>query len=129
MKTNIGKKFFKLINRHFPKHHKMSKIFNKKTIKLIYSCCRNMCSVIASHNPRIIQPTSNNHGCNCRNRAECSLDNKCLTANIVYKAVVSTPSKPDKKYFVIAETSFKDRFRNHTRDFRHKKYVKSTELS
>ena len=88
-----------------------------------------MCSFIASHNRRIIQPTSNNQGCNCRNRAECSLDNKCLTANIVYKAVVSTPSKPDKKYFVIAETSFKDRFRNHTREFRHKKYVKSTELS
>ena len=34
-----------------------------------------------------------------------------------------------KKYFGIAGTSFKDRFRNHTRDFRHKKYVNSTELS
>ena len=85
--------------------------------------------VIASHNRRIIQPTSNNHICNCRNRAECPLDNKCLTANIVYKAAVSAPSKPDKKYFGIAETSFKDRFRNHITDFRHKKYVNSTELS
>ena len=27
------------------------------------------------------------------------------------------------------ETSFKDHFRNHTRDFRHKKYVNRTELS
>ena len=53
--------------------------------------------VIASHNRRIIQPTSNNHGCYCRNRAECALDNKFLTANIVYKAVVSAHSKPDKK--------------------------------
>ena len=43
--------------------------------------------------------------------------------------MVSAPSKPDKKYFGIAETSFKDRFRNHARDFRHKKYVNSTELS
>ena len=66
-----------------------------------------MGSVIASHNRRIIQPNSNNHGCNCRNRAECPLDNKCLTANIVYKAVVSAPNKPDKKYFSIAETSLK----------------------
>ena len=87
-----------------------------------------MGSVIASCNQGIIQPTSNNHGCNCRNRAEYPLNNKCLTANIVYKAVVSIPSKSDKKYFVIAETSFKDRFRNHTRDFRHKRYVNSTEL-
>ena len=88
-----------------------------------------MSSVIASHNRRIIQPTFNNHACNCRNRAECPLDNKCLTANIVCKAVVSAPSTPDKKYFGIAETSFKDCFRNHKRDFRHKKYVNSTELS
>ena len=87
-----------------------------------------MGSVIASHNRRIVQPTDN-YGCNCRNRAECPLDNKCSTAKVVYKAVVSAPSKPDKKYFGIAETSFKDRFRNHTREFRHKKYVNSTELS
>ena len=37
--------------------------------------------------------------------------NKCLTTNMVYKAVVSAPSKPDKKYFGIAETTFKERFR------------------
>ena len=76
VKTNIGKKFFKLINLHFPKHHKKSKIFHKNSIKLSYSCCRNMGSVIASHNRRIIQPTSNNHECNCINTAECPLDNK-----------------------------------------------------
>ena len=79
-----------------------------------------MGSVIASHNRRILQTIHNNHGCNCRNRAECPPDNKCLTANIVCKAVVAAPSKPDKKYFAIVKTSFKDRFRNHTRDFRHK---------
>ena len=43
--------------------------------------------------------------------------------------MVSAPSKPDKKYFGIAETSSKDCFRNHTRDFRRKKYVNSNELS
>ena len=74
-------------------------------------------------------PTSNNHGYNCRNRAGCPLDNICLTANIVYKALVSANNKSDKKYFGIAETSFIDRFRNHTRDFHHKKYGSSTELS
>ena len=50
-----------------------------------------MGSVIASHNRRIIHPIFNNHGCNFRNRAECQLNNKCLTANNVYEAVVSTP--------------------------------------
>ena len=74
-----------------------------------------MGSVIASHNRTIIQPTSNNPGCNCRNRAECQFDNKCLMVNIVKKAVVSAPNKPDKKYFGIAETLFKDCFGNQKR--------------
>ena len=43
--------------------------------------------------------------------------------------MVSAPSKQDEKYFGITVTAFKDCFRNHTRDFRHKKYIKSTELS
>ena len=80
-----------------------------------------MGSVIASHNRRIIQPTSNNLGCNCRDRVEFPLDNKCLTENIVYKAVVPAPSKPDKKKFGIEDTSFRDHFRSQTRDLRHKK--------
>ena len=109
----------------------MLKIFNKNMIKLSYSSCRNIGSVITSHNRRVIRPTSNNHGCNCRNRAECPLDNKSLKENIVYKhkAVISAPSNQDKKYFGIAETSFKDHFRNHTRNFHHKKSVNSPELS
>ena len=50
MKTNFGKEFFKLLKRHFPKRHKMSKIFNKNTVKLSYSCCRNISSKISSSN-------------------------------------------------------------------------------
>ena len=42
-------------------------------IKVSYSC-----SVITSHNWIIVQPTSNNQGCNYRNRAECPLVTKCL---------------------------------------------------
>ena len=42
--------------------------------------------------------------------------------------MVSASSKPDKKYFGIAETSFKDCFRNSRRDFYRKKYVNSTEV-
>ena len=49
--------------------------------------------------------------------------------DIVNKIMVSAPSKPHKKYLGIADTSFKDCFRIHTRDFRTKKYVNSTELS
>ena len=37
LKTNIGKIFFKLLNKHFPVH----KIFNKNTVKVKLSCMRN----------------------------------------------------------------------------------------
>ena len=34
VKINIGKIFFKLLNKHFPRGHKFYKIFNKNTVKL-----------------------------------------------------------------------------------------------
>ena len=45
--------------------------------------------------------------------------------SIAQKAFVSTTSKPDKKYFRLSETPYL----NHKKDFRHKEYVNSTELS
>ena len=89
---NIGKKFFKLINRHFSKH-KMSKI-------LSYSHCKNLGSVIRStfQIRRVIHSTFNNQACYCRNKAEYSLSNKCLTTKIVYQAVLSVPSKPETAF-------------------------------
>ena len=81
MKTNLGKIFFKLL-----KSNKMSRNFNKNTVKLSYNCCRNISSKISS----------NNYGCNCRNKSDFPLGNKCLTPSIVYKAIVSVTSKPDK---------------------------------
>ena len=43
VKMNTGKK---LIDHHFPKHHRILKLFDKNKIKLRYSCCRNLDSVI-----------------------------------------------------------------------------------
>ena len=72
-KTNLGKEFFKLFKRHFPKRHQMSQIFNKNTIKLSYSCCRNTSSNISSNNQRMTNPPPPNYDCNCRNKSECQL--------------------------------------------------------
>ena len=38
VKTNIGKRFLKLVKKHFPRGHKLYKIFNRNTLKLSYSC-------------------------------------------------------------------------------------------
>ena len=76
VKTNVGKIFMKLIVKHFPKHHRYHKIFNKNTIKLSYSCMQNMGNIITKHNNKLLfqsfeQPT---RMCNCRDKASCQMD-------------------------------------------------------
>ena len=61
---------------------------------------------------------------------ECTLDNEYLTHNIVYeRKIFNKTNHGCKRYLGASETPFKERFRNHTRDFKHKKCEKCTELS
>ena len=46
VKTNIGKIFFKLLHKHFPPLHSFHEIFNKKSVKISYSC--NMSTIISA---------------------------------------------------------------------------------
>ena len=48
--TNIAKIFLRLINRHFPKSHRLHKIFNRNTVKVSYSCMQNMSKIYKGHN-------------------------------------------------------------------------------
>ena len=87
VKTNIGKIFLKLLHKHFPPSHSFHKIFNKKSVKISYICMRSMSSIISAHNCSILNPPKTSCGCNCRNRSMCTLQNKCLTSNIVYQTL------------------------------------------
>lgn len=131
VKSNIGKTFLSLLRKHFPKGSALNKIFNKNTVKVSYSCMGNIASVISAHNKNILQPNKNNTwGCNCRVKDNCPLENKCLTPTIVYKATVMNNANDESKfYYGVSETPFKERFRNHTKEFKHAKYRNSTELS
>ena len=89
-----------------------------------------MGSKISSHNKQVLQPRNKNYGCNCRKTENCPLDNKCLTPNIIYEAqIANNINDKHKIYLCAAKTSFKERYSNHTQDFKHKKYMKCTELS
>ena len=59
VKTNIGKTFIKLFKKNFPKHHKLKKIFNTNTLKLSYSCLKNISSIIKQHNTKILSNSKN----------------------------------------------------------------------
>ena len=91
VKTNIRKIFLNLIKKHFPPHHKFHKLFNKNTVKISYSCTRNIKTIINSHNAKILFPkkSTEQRTCNCLNKVNCPLEQKCLMTNIVYKAKVT----------------------------------------
>ena len=79
-------------------------------------------TVISSHKKEILYPSKEYFECICRIRNEWPLDNKCYIPNIMYEAKVSNKTKNEcKKYLSASETPFKEIFRNHTRDFKHKK--------
>ena len=52
--TNIGKQFLDLIKKHFPPQNRLHKIFNRNTLKLSYSCTKNMGNIVKSHNKTIL---------------------------------------------------------------------------
>ena len=54
VKTNVGKLFMRLIDKHFPRHHKFYKLFNCNNVKLSYSCMPSMKNVIQKHNSKIM---------------------------------------------------------------------------
>ena len=86
VKTNVGKFLFKILRKNFPKINLLSKVFNKNTIKISYSCSRNVNSIITGHNKQILHPKPLQYGCNCRDKNNSSLDNKYLTPKTVYQA-------------------------------------------
>ena len=62
VETNIGKTFLKLVKKHFPRKNSFHKIFNKNTVKISYSCMRNISSIIASHNKSILRLKAEEYG-------------------------------------------------------------------
>ena len=55
--TKVGHYFLKLLDKHFPRHHKLHKIFNRNTVKVSYSCTKNIKSIINSHNKKVLHQT------------------------------------------------------------------------
>ena len=132
VKSNVGKIFLKLVRSHFPKTHRFHKIFNKSNVKISYSCMNNMTQIIKSHNSKTLNNNNiinENPGCNCRRKAECPLDNQCLSCSLVYKTSVIPTVAAKRKYLGLTEETFKDRFNKHKTSFRDDKYQNRTELS
>ena len=134
VRTNVGKQFLNLIEKHFSVNNKHHKIFNKNNVKVSYGCCQNMDSIVKQHNSKILNESNRNneqgHTCNCRVREQCPFDNNCLSSGVVYMANVSTDNDSlGKSYIGLTEGPFKLRFNQHTSSFKHGKHSNRTELS
>ena len=137
VKSNIGKQFPKLVRQHFSKSHKLNKIFNKNTLKVSYSCIKNMSSILTNHNKRILAENEKQYECNCRNKDEHPLENKYLTPRVIHESpyyhylqTIFISLNTSRKFYIgLCDTPFKERYNNHKHDFRTKCYEKSTEFS
>ena len=94
----------------------------------------NVKNIISSHSKKIINSGNEENGktCNCKNKSDCPLDNKCLINKIVYKAEIETNNDTNelstKVYFGISETEFRPRYNNHTMSFKNQTHKNDTEL-
>ena len=56
VKTHVGAKFLKLIDKHFPPGSPLHPLLNRNTVKVSYKCLPNMASIVSKNN-------SNKMGC------------------------------------------------------------------
>ena len=129
VKTNVAKMFLRLVAKHFPKNNKLHKIFNKNTVKVSYSCTSNVKQIIKSHNNKILSNPNTKNELNCNCSKECPIDGKCRTIDSIYKCIVTTDNKEDKVYIGLAGGTWKRRYANHVKSFKHETYEKETSLS
>ena len=74
VKTKVGKCFFNILEKNFPKDHPLRNILDRNHIKLSYCCMSNMHTIIKNQNRRKLDALKNLRtqvnsakSCNCRN--------------------------------------------------------------
>ena len=130
VKTNVGKQFLKILKNSFPKSNNLSKIFNKNTVKLRYSCMPSMKNIIDNNNKTVKEADQkpNSKTCNCRNPEKCPLHGNCLEKSVIYQAKVTSKNEMET-YVGLTETEFKTRYNNHKTSFNTPSKKNATELS
>ena len=131
VKTNVGKKFLRIIDTSFSNDNPLKKLFNRSTVKVSYKTMPNMSSIVSSHNTRLLNSDSTQQqeeGCNCKDGPDtCPLNPaECKKSSVIYIAFV-TSTKGVEHYTGLTGCSFKKRWLQHESDFRLKQ--KKTTLS
>ena len=123
--TRVGELFLKLIDKHFPKGSEWHKYFSRRTVKVSYSCCKNVASHIAQRNHKVIRKEEEKEDqekklCNCRgDKSDCPLPDACLTQEVVYQSLVLSGTEA-WNYFGETSQTFKKRWTAHKSNMKNK---------
>ena len=137
-KTNIGKEFLRLLDKHFPQNRKrkdkLEQIMNRHCIKLSYSGTQSMGKIISSHNAKVMNDRKRReepvNTCNCQQGVEtCPMSGNCQASAIVYKATVKANDGEEKTYTGCTDRTFKERHYGHRADERDRELRKNTKLA
>ena len=105
MYVYIGKYFYflNLLDKHFPQKHHLHSLFNRKSIKVSYSCTKSMKTIINNHNKNIQgkKPSINASTCNCRSLSvkwslsayqleACPLNGQCQIREVASEGTLSS---------------------------------------
>jgi hypothetical protein len=119
VKTNVGKEFLALLDKHFPKGHFLHTTLNRNTVKVSYRCLPNMGRMLAKHNSKIIRKELNptikqKSTCNCQisKKPDCPVPGACNTNGVIYEAKVKTDDGKVESYVGLAK-NFKKRYSKH----------------
>ena len=113
----------------------MSKIVDRNTVKISYSCMPSMKAVTNRHNKKVLKKQNENpepvRTCNCKNPEECPFDGICLERDVQYVAEIKSnlPNYGVKVYKGITSTEWKTRFGNHKKAFNSDQYETDSALS
>jgi hypothetical protein len=135
VKTNVGHQFLRLLDECFPKSNPLHKIINRNTVKISYSCMPNVGKIISAHNKTLLQQHRDKDAvpsreCNCRRKAECPLEGKCLQKGVIYQATVNTLDDSKQETYVgLTENTFKTRYTAHMSSFQNATQKNATALS
>ena len=123
---NIGKYFLHLLGKHFNRDNPLSRIFNRNTVKISYSCTKNMYNILSNHNKRLLNElitrdrNPDMKSCNSRNKEECLLGGRCNSRNVIYQACISLMEQQrdgERVYIEISAGNWKQRCYNHKHSF------------
>ena len=134
---NRGKYFLHLLDKHFNRDNPLSRIFNRNTMKISYSCTKNMYYILSNHKrlPNELITRDRNpdvESCNYRNKEVCPLGGRCNSRNAVYQACISPMEQQrdgERVYIGISAGNWKQRDYNHKHSFSNPKLRYQTVLS